>query len=490
MAQHFDEPSRVLAATESGRITFGSFNNASKISALSVETWSRILAEIDGSRIILKSASLVDEGTCKRFHEMFESHGIAADRVEMFGKMSSKEHMNFYGQIDIGLDPFPYNGTTTSCEALWMNVPIVSMLGDRHSARVTASLLTQVGLGDLSANSPDEYVQKAVDLANDLDRLTHIHATLREDMTNSPLCDHEGHTREVEDAYRSMWRKWCDVEPACRKERVVLGRSETEPYRPTLRLIHSLGNYSFVQFCKCIGVMGDIYMLNDLHPLGSSIFPPLKMAQQRYELFSDDEWTILSKKDSEFEKMIARLHMRIEERGGTLVITDWNHLDFIAQPYLVKPTFELDASKSLNADFDLKEIFVMRHPLPLWSSYCRETNVDLHVSVEEFLKGYRHMAEKAAQGIMVTCEAFAENPDDVLRNVCQHLDLQFDPDYSHNWPFNLQVPASTKNLCLEDRANEPPHAGLETDLPADVVERMKDCADYPIILDLLGYDRD
>ncbi len=486
--QYSVEPSRVLAAEETGQVTFGSFNNASKISALSVETWSRILKQVEGSRLILKSASLVDEGTCTRFHEMFESHGIPSERVEMFGKMGSNDHMQFYGHIDIGLDPFPYNGTTTSCEALWMNVPIVTMLGDRHAARVTASLLAQVGLGDLAANSPDEYVQKAVDLANDRPRLAHIRATLREDMINSPLCDHEGHTREVEDAYRAMWHTWCEAESERRKERIKLGVPETEPHKPVLRLLHSLGNYSFVQFCKCLGVMGDVYMLNDLHPLGSNIFPPLVIAQQRYDLFSDEEWKILSKKESDFSKMIGRLHTRIQERGGTLVMSDWNHLDYIAQPYLVKPTFNLDTTDALNTEFDLKEVFIMRHPLSQWSTYCRETNVDVHITVEEFLKGYRHMAEAAVKGYMIRCEDFVENPEDILMSVCEHLDLPYDPAFQDNWPFNMDVPATSQSMCLEDRANEQLHAGMPVDIGPDVIARMKACADYPIILDVLGYE--
>lgn len=487
-AQYPNEPSRVLAAEEMNQITFGSFNNASKISNLSVETWARVLTKVKGSRLILKSASLVDEGTCTRFYKMFEKHGISADRVEMYGKMGTNEHMNFYSKIDIGLDPFPYSGTTTSCEALWMNVPIIAMLGDRHAARVTGSLLTQVGLGDLAAENPDQYVQKAVDLANDTDRLKHIHATLREDMINSPLCDHEGHTRDVEDAYRAMWYKWCEAEPGRRKERSRLGRPETAPHRPVLRLLHSLGNYSFVQFCKCIGVMGDVYMLNDLHPLGCNVFPPLGLAQQRYRFFSDEEWKILSKKESLFSKTIARLHTSVEELGGTLVITAWNHLDFVAQPYLVKPAYELGTSDYLKSEFNLKEIFVMRHPISQWSSYCKETNVDVHITVEEFLKGYRHMAEKAVNGMMVRCEDFVQAPEETMKSVCEHLALPYDPEFVNNWPFNLDVPASPKSLCLEDRAHEQLEAPIPSDIPHSVIERMEACADYPIILDLLGYE--
>lgn len=123
---------------EEGRITFGSFNNASKISPLSVEIWSEILKRVENSRLILKSSSLVDEGTQKRFLARFEKHGVPADKIELYGRITSSEHLRFYDKIDIGLDTFPYNGTTTSCEALFMNVPVVSLLGNRHAARVSA----------------------------------------------------------------------------------------------------------------------------------------------------------------------------------------------------------------------------------------------------------------------------------------------------------------------------------------------------------------
>jgi protein O-GlcNAc transferase len=487
-SQYAQEPSRVLAAKTTGQITFGSFNNTSKLSESSIEAWAKILKKAKGSRLIMKSASLVDGETCDRFRALFKKHGVAAKRVEFYGKMSSADHMNFYANIDICLDPFPYNGTTTSCESLWMNVPIIALLGDRHSARVTASLLTQVGLGDLAAKTTDDYVDVAVKLAKDTDRLEKIHQTLREDMANSSLCDHEGHTRGVEDAYRGMWHKWCEDEAPRRIERVKRGKPEASPSRPTLRILHSLGNYSFVQFCKCLGAMGEICMLNDLHPLGTSMFPPLLMGQERYKFFSDEEWKIVSRKKVEFKDTIARLLTRVEERGKELVITDWCHLDYVAQPYLPAPNFQLATTTDLKDMYDLKEIFVMRHPMSQWATYCRETNVDVHITVEEFLRGFRHMAERALEGNMIRCEDFVENPDDVLRSACEHLELPFSLDYRDNWPFNLEVPSSSNSMCLEDRANEQLSAGMPTDLPAPVVEQMKNCPDYAIILDMLGYE--
>jgi predicted O-linked N-acetylglucosamine transferase (SPINDLY family) len=120
-------------------------------------------------------------------------------------------HLAAYHQVDIALDPFPYNGTTTTCEALWMGVPVVTLRGDRHAGRVGASLLTQVGLPDLIAASVEEYVEIAAALAGDAARLSDVRRSLRQRMAASPLCDGRAFARKIESAFRSMWRKWCEA---------------------------------------------------------------------------------------------------------------------------------------------------------------------------------------------------------------------------------------------------------------------------------------
>jgi FkbM family methyltransferase len=138
--------------------------------------------------------------------------GVAAERIELAAWVpSSAAHLSLYDRVDIALDPFPYNGTTTTCEALWMGVPVVTLQGDRHAGRVGASLLTRVGLTDCIADSCEHYVEIACALADDPDRLADLRRDLRPRMASSPLCDGRAFARQMEGAFRRIWRQWCEV---------------------------------------------------------------------------------------------------------------------------------------------------------------------------------------------------------------------------------------------------------------------------------------
>ncbi|HEY5790818.1 MAG TPA: hypothetical protein VIX81_09345 [Gammaproteobacteria bacterium] len=146
-----------------------------------------------------------------RFLQRLERFGIAGDRVELMDRVADRsEHLRVYHRVDIALDCMPYNGTTTTCEALWMGVPVIALRGDRHAARVGASILTHAGLPELVAEDADDYVAKAVALAADAARLRGYHAGLRDRLLGSTLCDADGFARQVEEAYREMWRRHVD----------------------------------------------------------------------------------------------------------------------------------------------------------------------------------------------------------------------------------------------------------------------------------------
>lgn len=193
-----------------GYVSFGSFNNLCKVNPEVIALWSRLLHALPNAKLVLKYHWLSDAATRERYVAMFAQNGISLDRLQIFGMApTTSEHLATYARMDIALDTFPYNGTTTTCEAMWMGVSVVTLAGRTHSGRVGVSLLSQAGLTEQIANSPDEYVDKAVQLAGDPDRLARLRAELRPRLADSSLCDGESFARSVEAAYRGMWEKWC-----------------------------------------------------------------------------------------------------------------------------------------------------------------------------------------------------------------------------------------------------------------------------------------
>ena len=199
-----------LPARTTGFVTFGSFNNSSKVTPEVVAVWARIMRRIPGSHLLLKSRQFADATTRQRYVKLFVGYGIDAPRIRLLPNAPSLEkHLGTYSRVDIALDTFPYNGTTTTCEALWMGVPVITLRGDRHAGRVGASLLARVGLAELIAENEEAYVETAVSLAGDRGRLEALRTGLRARMSASPLCDPAGFARQVEAAYREMWKQWC-----------------------------------------------------------------------------------------------------------------------------------------------------------------------------------------------------------------------------------------------------------------------------------------
>lgn len=200
-----------LPARQNGYITFGSFNNTSKLSSEVIGLWSAVLKAVPKARLLLKYNNVFSEPAIVTHYEgLFRAHGIDSGRLIFNGKAYPRgSHLALYNQIDIALDPFPFTGATTTFEALWMGVPVVSLAGERMVARWSASMLRRVGLDWLISRDPDEYVQIAAKLASNLDQLAALRSTLRTRLVASPLCDARRRTRHLERAFRYMWRKWC-----------------------------------------------------------------------------------------------------------------------------------------------------------------------------------------------------------------------------------------------------------------------------------------
>lgn len=194
----------------SGIVTFGSFGAMAKLNRPTLSLWAGILKAVSCSRLVLKNWSFADASVAKNTHDLLVSLGLEASQIELLPpRLPWAEHMADYAGIDIALDTYPYHGTTTTCEALWMGVPVVTLAGPVHVSRVGVSLLSAVGLPDLIAHREADYHRIAEDLATNPTGLTELRSALRSRMAGSPLCDATAFCRDLEQAYRTAWRRWC-----------------------------------------------------------------------------------------------------------------------------------------------------------------------------------------------------------------------------------------------------------------------------------------
>jgi protein O-GlcNAc transferase len=195
---------------ETGSVTFGSFNNMAKFNAGVAALWAAVLKAVPGSRLIMKFKTLSDPEVRQTVIDAFGANGVSSDRLSLRGFLPSfADHFALYNRIDIALDTIPYNGTTTTCEALWMGVPVIALAGRTHAARVGVSILTGLGLSGLVAQNSEDYVQIAAALTRDYRRLGALRKGLRLRMQASFLMDGPGFARRLENAYRVMWHRWC-----------------------------------------------------------------------------------------------------------------------------------------------------------------------------------------------------------------------------------------------------------------------------------------
>lgn len=207
-----ERPVSSLPYDRNGYITFGSLNNPSKINEYVVRWWSEILKSVPTSKLLLRYALFVDPLVRERIAKMFRKYEIPKDRYQMLE--GTKDFVAGYDDIDIALDTFPYTGTTTTCEALWMGVPVVVLRGDRFVSRVGASILTFGGLKDLVTESPQEYIRVAVDLAKDPDNIRQLRQDLRTHLASTPVFECASFTRGLEATYRQIFTIWCDRQQA------------------------------------------------------------------------------------------------------------------------------------------------------------------------------------------------------------------------------------------------------------------------------------
>lgn len=199
-----------LPVVQQGNITFGCLNNFCKVSEPVLDTWAQLLLAVPNSRLLLHAR----QGSHRRrVQERLERSGVDSKRVEFVGFMPAGNYLELYRRIDIALDTFPYAGGTTTCDALWMGVPVISLAGKTAVGRGGVSILSNIGLPELVAHSQKDYVRLATELAGDVPRLIDLRSTLRHCMEQSPLTDVRRFSRNVESAYRQMWQRWSATAP-------------------------------------------------------------------------------------------------------------------------------------------------------------------------------------------------------------------------------------------------------------------------------------
>ncbi len=207
----FDSPEQAplvgpLPAPKNGYVTFGCLNNFCKINEGVLELWAGVLRGVPGSRLLM----VAHEGSHRqRTRDFFARHGVGAERIFFSPRVPHADYLALYNSVDIGLDTFPYNGHTTSMDSFWMGVPVITLAGSTPVGRGGLSQLTNLGLQELIATTPEQFIHIATDLARNLPRLDELRNSLRERMRRSPLADAVGFARGIEEAYRKIWRTWC-----------------------------------------------------------------------------------------------------------------------------------------------------------------------------------------------------------------------------------------------------------------------------------------
>jgi protein O-GlcNAc transferase len=201
-------PVTPLPGLDRGFLTFGSMHSLFKLNSDVFDLWSEVLNALPNARLLVFRDTLTANAK-ERIRQEFTRRGIDLNRLDLRQGPGRGSHLSVYGEFDVCLDAFPCTGGVTTCESLWMGVPVLTLCGSRPMGRNSASILTRVGLTDWIAHSPEQFVAVSVAEAKDLNNLARLRAGLRERVTAN-LCDADRFTRTLEDAYRAMWRRWCE----------------------------------------------------------------------------------------------------------------------------------------------------------------------------------------------------------------------------------------------------------------------------------------
>jgi hypothetical protein len=256
--------------------------------------------------------------------------------------------------------------------------------------------------------------------------------------------------------------------------------------RPVVRILHQMARSGGTVICKCLGSMSDVVLLSEIHPRGSRLFNPLRQAQQWFQLLTAADVERLRIAGAiAFGDAIALVYERCQERGKTLLLRDWSHLDFTAVPFLPAPSYRLTIAEVLGEQFEVRHMATVRHPLDQWLSLRNLALVHGKLSLEAFMRGYRRFAEHCTQIGFVRYEDFTRGPREALQLLCRELDLRYDPGWEQRWSSYTTITGEVQSRRAGTRIAPVPRQAME----AGLRETCEANTDYRESVRLLGYDQ-
>ena len=440
-----------LPSLEKGYITFGSFNNLAKVSDRTISCWAKILRAVPQSRLILKTKPLQDEAICDRLYRSFEQEGINRDRLTLLGwTATTEDHFRLYHQVDLALDTYPYHGTTTTCEAMWMGVPVITLAGKTHVSRVGVSLLSRVGLTELIANSEEEYISKAINLANKPQKLADLRRQLRPKLQASPLMNSSLITQSIEKVYRSVWQSWCREKQSLVPAKPTIFQKVTVKPRQSLSLnqasaqnlagkdkgnsdagltiftLHHLSATGGTLISKCLAAMPNVVLLSEINPLVTNYgFNPFDPIQQftRYGLLTPAELQEI------FLERITLIVEKCRQSEQKLIIRDHAHSDFLLAHSATKPHL----LAALQAKYALKSIITLRNPIDSWLAMLPQGWHRQVQTFDRYCDRYLKFLDTYQDSPYFLYENFVRQPDAIMEKMCKYYGIDFAPNYKQKF---------------------------------------------------------
>ena len=437
-------PISPIPSKDNGYVTFGSFNSQKKMNPLVIGLWSTVLHSVENSRIVIKIRQTQEDPIEEMFLKEFENCGITRDRIEILNYQPGINHLDNYSKIDIALDTYPYHGTTTTCEAFWMGVPVISLIGQHHESRVGLTLLKALDMEVFAAFTPDEFVQRAVALASDEKARESLRMNMRNRMMSSVLCDAQNFTNNLETMYRQMWYRWCErrgTGPLAEQKIEVLANSQQAELSPnssnadsgkiSLGIIHGLSGSGTTHIAQSMGSMDKTNVMT-VHPRHiEEPFNPWYQAINRLEIFGPDE--LASMGEWSWTDCIEMSAKACQARGERLTLHANSHLDFLGYPLIRDPFFLSTTVDALGGICTFNRISIVRNPLSQW--LWIQTNEALRgwIDFDTFMHGYRMFAEMAARTGFMRIEDFYESPEVSAEKVSSTLGNTYDAKFLEVW---------------------------------------------------------